>query len=364
MTGAGGARRTGGPAGAALLVGALLLVHGRLAQGADSGACAGAEPAVQSAAQALDHGWWSDAERLLQPVAASHPGCGRVALALARLQAARGERDEADRLFARATAADPGDAVAHALSAQYWLSRDQPARADYEAALALSLDPECADALAAKGRLLAGKGRVQEARQVLETAVRLDPDNAEAHYRLGILAFRGKRPDVSATSFEKVVAVRPVDALALDYLALSREALGDGEAAERAWRRALDVNAPPFFDPLLELNYGRFLRNEGRLEESQAHLDRAATLLPAHRGVRYERAKLALARRDYPAAREDGERALGTPDPEGLVLDLQLYYLLATVYGRLGETDLARKYADLARTTPIPDQAQDRLDRP
>jgi hypothetical protein len=36
---------------------------------------------------------------------------------------------------------------------------------------------------------------------------------------------------------------------------------------------------------------------------------------------------------------------------------VQVHYLLATVYARLGETVLARKYAELARTTPHPDRA-------
>jgi tetratricopeptide (TPR) repeat protein len=94
--------------------------------------------------------------------------------------------------------------------------------------------------------------------------------------------------------------------------------------------------------------------------ESRLHLDRAVALLPDRRGVHYERGKLHLALRDYTGARRDAERALATADPAGLVLDLQVYYLLATVYARLGEADLARKYAELARTTPIPDQAGDR----
>ncbi len=42
-------------------------------------------------------------------------------------------------------------------------------------------------------------------------------------------------------------------------------------------------------------------------------------------------------------------------NPGNLVLDVQVYYLLSTIYARLGETELARKYAELARTTPIPD---------
>jgi tetratricopeptide (TPR) repeat protein len=216
----------------------------------------------------------------------------------------------------------------------------------------------------ARGRLLGSRGRPQEARQALEEAVRLDPENAEAHYRLGTLAFRGKRHDVAAAHFEKVVSVRLVDAFAHDYLALSFEALGDAERAEGAWRSALAANERPFFDPLLDYNCGRFLLRQGRLEESQPYLDRAAKQLPNRRGVHYERAKLALARKEYQGAREAAERALGLPDPGGLVLDLQVYYLLSTIYARLGEADLARKYADLARTTPIPDQALDRADRP
>jgi len=322
------------------------------------------EPAARSADQALDRGQWADAERLLQPLSASHADCSGVVLGLARLRTARGDPAEAEPLFARATTLAPDDANAHALFAQYWLSRDQPARADYESALALSLDPDSPEALVARGRLLGARGRPQEAREALERAVRLDPENAEAHYRLGVLAFRGKRHDVAATHFEKVVALRPVDALAYDYLALSLEALGDAARAEGAWRRALEVNERPFLDPLLDYNYGRFLLRQGRLEESQPHLDRAAKLLPDRRGVHYERAKLKLALKEYPAARADAERALGVPDPGGLVLDLQVYYLLSTVYARLGESDLARKYAELARTTPIPDQALDRAERP
>jgi tetratricopeptide (TPR) repeat protein len=347
---------------AVVSLGVLLLVGGLAA--APGGPCAGVESAVQSAAQALDRGQWAEAERLFQPLAASHADCGRVVLGLARLRAARGDPAEAERLFARATTLEPGDAVAHALFAQYWLSRDQPARADYLSTLALSLDPDCPEALVAKGRLLASRGRPEEARQALDKAIRLDPAHAEAHYRLGILAFRGKRHDEAAAHFEKVVALRPVDALAHDYLALSLEALGEAERAERAWRRALEVNERPFLDPLLDYNYGRFLLRQGRLEESQPYLDRAAKQLPDRRGIHYERAKLKLARKDYQGAREAAERALGLPDPGGLVLDLQVYYLLSTIYARLGEADLARKYAELARTTPIPDQALDRADRP
>ena len=320
------------------------------------GACAGSEAALRVLGQALDRREWSEAERLLQPLVASQGTCGRVVLGQARLVAARGDATEAEGLFTRASSLAPDDPLVHAHFAEYWLSRGQPARADHLSALALSLDPDCAEALVVQAQVLSRRGKAREAREALDKAAGADPPNAAAHYQLGVWCFRGKQRAEAVPHFEKVVELRPRDARALDYLALSLEALGEAEAAERAYRKALAVNDGPFFDALIDHNYGRFLLKQGRLQESRTHLDRAVTLLPEKRTVYYERAKLSLAAREYAAARQDAERALTLRDPEGLVLDLQVYYLLATVYSRLGETDLARKYSELSRTTPIPEQ--------
>jgi tetratricopeptide (TPR) repeat protein len=278
-------------------------------------------------------------------------------LGLARLRAARGDTAEAERLFERATSLAPDDAAAHALYAQYWLSRGQRARADYESSLALSLDPDRPEALVVAGQILALKGQAAPAFQALQKAARLGTGYAEAQYQLGVVLFRRKLHAEAVRQFEKAVALRPADARARDFLALGYEALGEADRADEAYRGALRVNDDgPFFDSFLDYNYGRFLLKERRLEESRSHLDRALVLLPRNRGVLYERGKLNSTLGQYQAAREDAERALALPDPGGSVLDLQVYYLLATVYARLGETDLARKYADLSRTTKIPDQ--------
>jgi tetratricopeptide (TPR) repeat protein len=240
------------------------------------------------------------------------------------------------------------------------LDRGRAADAERLLPPALSANPGCSDVHVILGRILTRKGQMLPARQALAKAVSLDGANAEARHHLGIWFFRARLHPDAVGQFEKVVALRPEDARAYDYLALSLEGLGEAERAELAYRSGLKVNEGSFFDPLLDYNYGRFLLKQDRLEESRSHLDRAVTLLPERRGVHYERAKLNLALNDYGAARRDAERALSLPDPGGLVLDLQVYYLLATVYARLGETDLARKYAELSRTTPIPDQAADR----
>ncbi len=319
--------------------------------------CTGAAPALRQAGEALDKRQWAEAEGHLRALEASHASCGGVALGLARLRAALGDTAEAERLFERATSLTPDDAVAHALFAQYWLSRGQRARADYESSLALSLDPDRPEALVVAGQILGLKGQAATAFQTLQKAARLGTGYAEAQYQLGVVLFRQKLHAEAVRQFEKAVALRPTDARALDYLALGLEALGEAERADEAYQRALRVNDDgPFFDSFLDYNYGSFLLKEGRFDESRSHLDRAIVLLPRSRGVRYERGKLNLTLGQYQAAREDAERALSLPDPGGSVLDLQVYYLLATAYARLGEADLARKYADLARTTPIPDQ--------
>jgi tetratricopeptide (TPR) repeat protein len=211
--------------------------------------------------------------------------------------------------------------------------------------------------LVVAGQVLGLKGQAAPAFQALQKAARLGTGNAEAQYQLGVVLFRRQLHAEAVRQFEKAVALRPTDARARDYLALGYEALGEAVQADEAYRGALRVNDDgPFFDSLLDYNYGRFLLKERRLEESRSHLDRALVLLPRSRGVRYERGKLNLTLGQYQAAREDAERALSLPDPGGSVLDLQVYYLLATVYARLGEKDLARKYAELSRTTRIPDQ--------
>jgi protein O-GlcNAc transferase len=236
------------------------------------------------------------------------------------------------------------------------IDKGELARADHLSALALALAPDCPEALVVQGRVLSRKGRPREARAALEKAVRLAPASAEARYQLGLWLYRALLHAEAVPQFEKVVALRPRDARAHDYLALNLEALGEAERAERAYQKALAANGGPSPDPFFDYYYGRFLLKQNRFEESRAHLDRAVALHPDERTVHYERGKVNLALKDYAAARRDAERALSLRDPAGPVADVQVYYLLATVYARLGETDLARKYAELSRTAPIPDR--------
>jgi tetratricopeptide (TPR) repeat protein len=117
----------------------------------------------------------------------------------------------------------------------------------------------------------------------------------------------------------------------------------------------LDVNQKgPYFDAFLDYNYGRFLGKRNQLAAGKQHLDRAVELVPQVRAVWYERAKLNLRMKNYQQARSDAEKAARCEDPAHVIIELQIYTLLEQVYGRLGETELAKKYAQLSRETEPP----------
>ncbi len=345
-------------------VSTFLFVVGGLLGGAVVGGqenpCRGVELNLQAAAEALENGQWGDAEAFLQPLVIPYPDCSGVVVSLARLRAAQDDPAEAERLFSRAVMLAPDDAVAHALFARFQLSRGLLSQAGNLTAQALAIDPNCPEALVVRGKILGERGLFGEVRAALEKAVALDPNSYEAQHELGVWFFRVNLFEQAARRFEAAVALRPQRARTLDYLALSLEMLGDGEQAERYYREALDANTGSFFDSSLDFNFGRFLLKQGRFEESLPHINRAVTLHPLRRGPRYQRAKWHLVQGNYESARQDAERAFALGKPGDLVLDVQVYYLLATIYSRLGEAELAKEYAELARTTEIPEHVEDR----
>jgi tetratricopeptide (TPR) repeat protein len=326
-------------------------------------ACAGAEAQLRAAQKALDQGDFAEAERLLSPLQSFHPDCSEILVGLARLHAARKDPITAQQLFSRATVLAPQDARPYYYFAQFYFSQQQYRQADYYSEQALSRDPAYPAALILRGQILVLKRQTAAARELLEKACRLEPDNPDAHFQLGVLVDGRQLHPEAVEEFEKVIALRPHDPRAFDYLALNLESLGEPKKAEAAYLKGLQVNDGPLFDSFLEYNYGRFLMKANRLSESKVRLDRALRLAPETRAVYYEHGRLNLRLQKYKEAQVDAERALSLPDPSGFVLDLQVYYLLATIYARLGNAELARKYEALCRASRIPIQSQGRGDR-
>jgi tetratricopeptide (TPR) repeat protein len=295
------------------------------------------------------------AEELLDPIAASHPDCPEVLLAQARVEAATGQDSQAANNFERYLQLQPEDATGYAYFARFLLDRNQYQRADDMSLAALQKDPNAPAALAVRGQILDMKGSAQQGMELLSRACQLDPEDVRTQFDLGSMDDRAKRPGDAVVHFKKVVAIEPGDPRAWDYLALNLEPLGEIDGAKEAYAKGLAVNQQgPHFDAFLDYNYGRLLMKLDRLSDSKIHLDRAVELVPQMRATWYERAKLDLRLKDYQRARTDAEKAAAIPDPNGLIIDLQIYALLEQVYRRLGEAELAAKYAELGRQTPPP----------
>jgi tetratricopeptide (TPR) repeat protein len=303
----------------------------------------------------LSAGNLSGAEQMLEQMDRAHAECPQAILAHARVAAANGAAIEAEDFFVRYAELAPNEAQGYSYHARFLLERGQFPRADVLAAQALEKDSSDVVALAVHGEILDMKGQTREGMEVLEKVCRLDPRSAEAQFQLATIYDRLKRSADAVQHFEKVVETNPRDARAWDYLALDLEPLGEVERADLAYRKGLAVNQlGPHFDAFLDYNYGRFLMKRNDLTASKEHLDRAVELTPNVRAAWYERAKVNLKLKNNQQAREDAERAANIRDSQGIIIDLQLYVLLEQIYTRLGNTELAEKYAKLSQRTPVP----------
>ena len=314
--------------------------------------CDQAKAALTRANQALDRRNLAIAQQVLSSPAAA--ACDEVVLLSARLAEAHAKPQEAEQLYTHYTTLAPSDARGFAHFGRFLLDSGRFPQAEAASEQAFAFDSRLPEALLLRGRILGLKGQASEAQASLTQAVRLAPENPEAHYQLGVFHDGRQQSHKAAAAFEKVVALTPDDPRAYDYLALNLEPTGDIKRAEWAYKKGLSLNRGPRFDAFLDYNYGRFLMKQNRLGEARKHLDKAVTLTPQARSARYERGKLNLTLGNLKAARDDAERALALEDPAGVILDLQVHYLLARIYRLLGDLEEARRYSELSRKSSVP----------
>ncbi len=283
-----------------------------------AGPCTGAEAQLVRVSRELTLAATDMAEGMLRPIALSHPDCPEVLLAKARIEEARGNANQAVDLYIRYTDLEPNDSRGFAYFGRFFLEQRDYMKADALSAAAVDKNPR-------------------------------------AQFQLGAIYDRAKSAPNAVQHFQTATTLNPRDSRAWDYLALNLEPMVDLAGAEQAYKKGLQVNQPGrYYDAFLDYNYGRFLEKRNDLAASKQHMDRAVELAPKVRAVWYERAKLNLRLKNYQQARTDAEKAASCDDPAKVIIDLQIYALLAQVYGRLGETGLAKKYADLSRETPPP----------
>jgi tetratricopeptide (TPR) repeat protein len=332
-----------------------LLVAACLPRVALADACAEADSQYSRISIELGRSAVEAAERILNQVPPSNAACPSVLLAKARIAAGKGDSSQAEALFSHYMEVAPEDPRGYAFLARLLIDEGEYPRADAASEAAIQKGPDNPAALAVRGQLLAMKGDRKRGVELLTKACQLDPEDAEAEFQLGSIYDRSKLPADAMIHFKRVVALDPEDPRAWDYLALSQEPMGDLDGAAGSYAKALQVNREgPHYDAFLDYNYGRFLMKQGDLKKSKVHLDHAVELVPNIRATWYERARLDLRLKDYQLARKDAETAARISDPEGIIIDLQIYSILEQIYRRVGERELANKYAELGRSTAPP----------
>jgi tetratricopeptide (TPR) repeat protein len=168
-----------------------------------------------------------------------------------------------------------------------------------------SIDPEEAEKLAALGYI--GQARTSGADSNLP-----DPKDVigdlEALRRAAALENAGDLRG-AADLYREIVARSPRFADAWLRLATLQERFGDREAAIDAYRRAL--TAAPELASHLAVRIGSLYLQTGKLEEAAAHAQLARSSTPG--AAHHLLGRVALARRDYPAAEREARAAAEDP---------------------------------------------------
>ena|SRR5579863_1807884 len=216
---------------------------------------------------------------------------------------------------------------------------------------ALHDSPYMVPALVLKARLATFAHRLDVAKSCLITAVTAEPDSEEAQFFLGVFYYTQNDFKLAISPLQTAQTLSPKNPLPVFYLAMTQEALGEETKTLQLYQQAenLSPEKSPQTAEILVAN-GRFLRSLGRSQESVEKDRRAIEANPESRDAHYELAKGLDHEGDLKNAALEGERALALP--ESGTSDARVHFLLANLYRKLNQPDLARAHLEQFQATP------------
>ena len=220
--------------------------------------------------------------------------------------------------------------------------------ADGELNAALHESPYMVSALVLKARLATLAQRPDVAKSCLITAITADPSSEEAQFFLGVFYYTQNDFKSAIPPLQTAHALSAQNPLPAFYLAMAHQALGNENAALEFYQQAesLSPEKSPQSAEIL-VAHGKYLLSLGRTAESIEHDRRAIETNPASREAHYELAKGLDHQGDFKDAALEGERAL--PLAEAGITDAQIHFLLANLYRKLNQPDLARTHLEKFR---------------
>jgi tetratricopeptide (TPR) repeat protein len=223
--------------------------------------------------------------------------------------------------------------------------------ANSEVNAALHESPYMVPALVLKARLATFAHRPDVAKSCLITAITADPSSEEAQFFLGVFYYMQNDFKLAISPLQKAQTLSPKSPLPVFYLAMTQEALGNESKALELYQQAenLSRQKSPQSASIL-VAYGRFLLSLGRSQDSIEKVRRAIEEDPESRDAHYELGKALDHEGDFKNAALEGEQALTLPALG--TSDAQIHFLLAKLYTKLKQPDLAKAHLEKFQAAP------------
>ena len=255
-------------------------------------------------------------------------------------------------LLALQLAANPAQ---HYENAKQDFAQRQFTEAVSEVNIALHENPYMVPALVLKARLAVFAHRADVAKSCLITAITVDPTSEEAQFFLGVFYYNQNDFKFAISPLQTAQALSPKSPLPVFYLAMTSEALGDDTKALELYQQALNLSPQKSqLRASILVARGRCLFSLGRMQDSIEDDRQAIENDPESRDAHFDLAKGLDQEEDFKNAAQEGERALTLPELE--TSDTQIHFLLANLYRKLKQPDLAKahmeKFLAARRTAP------------
>ena len=220
-----------------------------------------------------------------------------------------------------------------------------------EVNMALHESPYMVPALVLKARLAIFAHHADVAKSCLITAITVDPTSEEAQFFLGVFYYNQNDFSLAISPLEKAQALSPNNPMPVFYLAMAHESLRDIPQALDLYQQAENLSPEKSLQrALILLADGRFLLTLGRTQDGIEKVRQSIQDDPKSREAHYELAKALDQEDDLTNAALEAELALTLPEVS--TGDAQLHFLLAKIYRKLKQPDLAKAYLEKFKADP------------